>query len=155
MTILTLDSGNRYGVEFRHRTKKLSPQQIRRPGFGNGAPVKAITVCVITALGQDITYMGIGTAVCVMEDQFSRRKGMEISFTHAVFDCSLLDKTALLAAFDREWPRPARVSRPTKKAKPTPEEIAKLKAAGAEIRGARAAGAGRAKSRLGEKTGAP
>ncbi len=99
MTFLTVGTET-YGVEFRHRTQRLSPHQKRPPGLSERAPVKGITTCVIVNGHQ----VGIGTALCVTGDNFSRRMGMDRSFIRAAGDCKLWDAEALFHAYNEQWP---------------------------------------------------
>lgn len=80
-------AGQLYHVEFRHRTKFG-----RRPELHAKSPVNAVTVCAISGYDRDDEqFIALGTSICVVPDQWSRKVGRYQAFQDALRRCRLLD----------------------------------------------------------------
>lgn len=113
MTSITLGEDD-YRVQFTHQSKLTKRQTLFR------GPLKVLSTCVVIkqspirgseghVLGKRIAAVAVGHAMCLPEDNFSRRRACASSFRRAVAGCPAFRDVgeALIAAFEKLYRVPA------------------------------------------------
>ncbi len=109
-----------YRVEFSYRTKRDKQHRL-----ASALMIRGIAVCVIAGDDPKDRFISIGTAVCSMEDQYSRRLGRSLAFADAVERCGILREYTVEFSlwFNERFP-PMQRHAPVKPHRLTPAQIA-------------------------------